>query len=82
MEELNEVYILSEFKIDDTDEKMKQSIENFYKLQKKREYYKALYNLENLLLQDGTCEKYINIFLNFIIDNIKNLIEDIKIKKN
>ena len=82
MEELNEVYILSEFKIDDTDEKMKQSIDNFYKLQNKREYYKALYNLENLLLQDGTCEKYNNIFLNFIIDNIKNLIEDIKIKKN
>jgi hypothetical protein len=81
MNELNEIYILSEYKIDDADEKMKQSIENFYKLQKKREYYKALYNLENLLLQDGTCEKYINIFLNFIIDNIKNLIEDIKIKK-
>ena len=79
--DLEEVYLLSDYKIDDNDETMKLMIQKFYQFVEKKEYYMALYNLENLLLQDGTSQKYNYIFLKFIITNIYNLIKDIKKKK-
>lgn len=79
--DLEEVYLLSDYKIDDNDETMKLMIQKFYQFVEIKEYYMALYNLENLLLQDGTSQKYNYIFLKFIITNIYNLIKDIKKKK-
>ena len=79
--DLEEVYLLSDYKIDDNDETMKLMIQKFYQFVENKEYYMALYNLENLLLQDGTSQKYNYIFLKFIITNIYNLIKDIKKKK-
>ena len=70
--------ILSEYKIDECDNKISGLINSFYKYWKKKEYYKALYSLENLILQDGTSQKYNYIFLNYIISHIKELVEDIK----
>ena len=79
--DLKEIYLLSEYRIDENDSEMKSIIENFYKYHDNKEYYWALYTLESLILQDGTSQKYNYIFLKFIISNIVNLIEDINKKK-
>ena len=79
--DLKEIYLLSEYRIDENDSEMKSIIENFYKYHDNKEYYQALYTLESLILQDGTSQKYNYIFLKFIISNIVNLIEDINKKK-
>ena len=79
--DLKEIYLLSEYRIDENDSEMKSIIENFYKYHDNKEYYQALYTLESLILKDGTSQKYNYIFLKFIISNIVNLIEDINKKK-
>ena len=81
MSDLKEVYLLSEYQINENDGEMNSIIEQFYEYYENAEYYRALYNLESLLLQDGTSQKYNYIFLKFIISNIENLIEDINAKK-
>ena len=81
MSDLKDIYLLSEYRIDEKDREMKSIIENFYKYCDSKEYYRALYTLDSLILQDGTSQKYNYIFLNFIISNIVNLIEDINEKK-
>ena len=81
MSDLKEVYLLSEYQINENDGEMNSIIEQFYEYYENAEYYRALYNLESLLLQDGTSQKYNYIFLKFIISNIENLIEDINEKK-
>jgi len=75
------IYPLSEYKINKNDPEMKKRINDFYEYQKKGEYYFALYCLEDLLLQDGTSKKYNAIFLNFILDNFEDLMNDINQKK-
>ena len=75
------IYPLSEYKINKNDPEMKKRINDFYEYQKKGEYYFALYCLEDLLLQDGTSKKYNAIFLNFILDNFEDLMNDINKKK-
>lgn len=77
MSNLKEAYLLSEYKIDEKDKNMKIKINKFKAFKKKGVLYSALYELENLILQDGTSEKYNNIFLNFIIDNFEDLLKEI-----
>ena len=81
MSNLNGIYLLSEYQIDENDREMKSIIENFHKYCDNKEYYRALYTMDSLILQDGTSQKYNYIFLKFIISNIVNLIEDINKKK-
>ena len=78
MSELKEAYLLSEYKIDEKDKEMNIKINKFEDLEKKGLLYSALYEFENLILQDGTSSKYNNKFLNFIIDNFENLLKEIK----
>ena len=75
------VHLLSEYIIDEKDKKMSSIINTFNKYQKEGEYYQAIFHLENLLLQDGTSQKYNYIFLKYIITNIENLIKDINEKQ-
>ena len=77
MSNLKEAYLLSEYKIDEKDKNMKIKINKFKAFKKKGVLYSALYELENLILPDGTSEKYKNIFLNFIIDNFEDLLKEI-----
>ena len=66
--DLKEIYLLSEYRIDENDSEMKSIIENFYKYHDNKEYYQALYTLESLILQDGTSQKYTlyNYFRKFL----------------
>ena len=78
---MSKVYYLPEFKIDETDEKMKEIIDSFNQLKNEGKYFEALYKLESLILQDGTNKKYNYIFLEYILNNIKSLIKQIGIYK-
>ena len=75
--------IISEYKIDEKDKNMRSIINNFNELVAKKEYYYALYTLDDLILQDGTSEKYNNIYLNLILDHYEEIMKKIKeIKQN
>ena len=76
-----ELFILPESRFNESNPKTIEELNQFYFFGKIGEYYKALYCLENILLKDGTSQKYCNIFLNFILDNFDNLIKDINMKK-
>ena len=78
---MSKVYYLPEFKIDETDEEMKEIIDSFNQLKNEGKYFEALYKLESLILQDGTNKKYNYIFLEYILNNIKSLIKQIGIYK-
>lgn len=81
MQEKKPVYQLSEYKLDENESYTKKVLKDFYEFKKNKEYYRALYCLEELILQDGTSKQFNSIFLNFIIDNLEHIIEDIKTKK-
>ena len=78
MSKLKEAYLLSEYRIDKDDKEMKRILNKFEDSKEKRLFYNTLYELENLILQDGTSGKYNNKFLNFIIDNFEDLLKEIK----
>ena len=82
MSEQIKLDMLYENKIDEDNKEMSDLINSFYKYWKKNEYYKAFYSLENLILRDGTSQKYNYIFLDYIISHFKELVEDIKKVKN
>ena len=47
-------------------------------LEKKREYYYALYKLEKFIITDGTIEKLNDKFLNLILDHYDEIMNQIK----
>ena len=65
---MSKVYYLPEFKIDETDDEMKEIIDSFNQLKNEGKYFEALYKLESLILQDGTNKKYNYIFLEYILN--------------
>ena len=78
MSKIRDVYLLSDYRISETDKTMKSIIEKVNEFEKKKKFYFALYYLENLILQDGTNEKYTYRFLNLILDHYDDILKDIK----
>lgn len=77
MSEINEICLLSEYKIDEKDKDMKSKIEEVDQLEKDKKYYLAVYKLESLILQDGTTEKFNYRFLNLILDHYNEIFKEI-----
>ena len=73
------VCLLSEYKIDETDKNMLLIINQFNELVNKKEYYYALYTLDDLILQDGTSSKFNDLYLNLILDHYDDIMKKIKV---
>ena len=78
MSKEKEIYLLSEYKINEKDKNMKLNITEVDNLEKNNHYYLAIYVLENLILQDGTSEKFNFRFLNLILDHYDEILKEIK----
>ena len=59
-----------------------ETLKKFFQFQKEREYFRALYYLEDKLLENGTNQNYCNTFLNYILDFLTDIMNDINNKKN
>ena len=77
MSKLNKVILLSEYRIDENDKKMSKTLKEVDELIKKKEYYFAVYQLDNLILQDGTNEKYNYKLLCMILAHYDDIIKRI-----
>ena len=77
MSKLNNVYLLSEYKIDEKDKKMSKTLKEVDELEKKKEYYFAVYQLDSLILQDGTNEKYNYKLLHMILAHYDDIMKRI-----
>ena len=77
MSKINKVILLSEYKIDEKDKKMNKTFKEIDELIKKKEYYFAVYQLDNLILQDGTNEKYNYKLLCMILAHYDDIIKRI-----
>ena len=78
MSKEEKICLLSEYKIDEKDKEMKSTLDEVNKLEKENQYYIAVYILENVILQDGTTEKYNYRFLKLILDHYDKIFEEIK----
>ena len=78
MSDPKKLYLLSEKKLDESSNKIQSILDEVNNLIQKQKYYYAFYKLENLILRDGTCENINNIFLNLILDNYDELLNQIK----
>ena len=81
MYNLKEVYLLSDYKIDEKDNALADLILKFNYFKQQKKFYYAVYYLDSLILKDGTSQKYNGIFLDFIIDNLEKLLNEIEILK-
>ena len=81
MSNLKEVYLLSDYKIDEKDNDIADLISKFNYFKQQEKFFYAVYYLESLILQDGTSQKYNGIFLDFIIDNLEKLLNEIEFLK-
>ena len=78
MSKLNKVILLSEYRIDENDKKMSKTLKEVDELIKKKEYYFAIYQLDNLILQDGTNAKYNYKFLHMTLAHYDDIIKRIR----
>ena len=78
MSGLQPIYLLSDYKIDENEPKMISQINYIKSLEEKGQYYFAFHALEELIMQDGTNEKYNYKFLNMILDYYDKILEQIK----
>lgn len=81
MSNLKEVYLLSDYKIDEKNSAMANLITKFNYFKQQNKLYFAVYYLDSLILKDGTSQEYNGIFLDFIIDNFEKLLNEIEILK-
>ena len=68
-------------KIQKCNTKEDETLKIFSQFHKDGEYFRALYYLEDKLLENGTNQKYCNSFLNYILDNLEDIMKDINTKK-
>ena len=78
MSDPKKMFLLSEAKLDESSKEIQLILNEINNLILKQKYYYAFYKLENLIRRDGTCENINNIFLNLILDNFDELINQIK----
>ena len=73
-----QIYLLSDYKIHKNDDDINKKLDNVEKNLKENQYYFALLELEDLILQDGTNEKYNYKFLSMILDHYDDIINQIQ----
>ena len=73
-----QIYLLSDYIIQKNDNDINKKLNNVEKNLKENQYYFALHELEDLILQDGTNEKYNYKFLSMILDHYDDIINQIQ----
>ena len=81
MSGLTEIESIQKCHIKENNIEENETLKPFFQFQSNGEYFRALYYLEDKLLENGTNQKYCNSFLNYILDNLEDIIKDINIKK-
>ena len=77
MSKLKKIILLSEYKIDENDKKISKTLKEIDELIKKKEYYFAVYQLDNLILQDGTNANYNYKLLSMILAHYDDIVKRI-----